>query len=90
MFELNQASNEFLFHNRKVFSEQLGFLINFFRGNSQIESSHSLRQNDAKFQTHPPITLLVKMPNLPKMDAYNFRYNEAFLSFIQVRKRISA
>ena len=60
MFEQNQASNEFLFHNRKVFSEQLGFLIIFFRGNSHIESSHSLRQNDAKFQTHHPVPFLSK------------------------------
>ena len=26
------------------------------------------------FQTHPPSTIHVKMPNLPKIDAYNFRY----------------
>ena len=44
------------------------------RGRSHIESSHSLRQNDAKLQTHPPSTLNVKMPNLPKIDVYNFRY----------------
>ena len=44
------------------------------RGHSHIESSHSLRENDAKFQAHPPSTLHVKMPNLPKIDVYNFRY----------------
>ena len=35
-------------------------------GQSHIEPSHSLRQNDAKLQTHPPSTLDVKMPNLSK------------------------
>ena len=49
-------------------------IIIFVRGHSHIEPSNSLRQNDAKFQAHPPITLLVKMPNLPKTDVYNFRY----------------
>ena len=44
------------------------------RGHSHVETSHSLRQNDAKFQTHPPSTLHVKMPNLPKIDDYDFRY----------------
>ena len=48
--------------------------IMIVRGHSNIESSHSLRQNDAKLQTHPPSTLNVKMPNLPKIDVYNFGY----------------
>ena len=48
--------------------------ISQLRGHSRIESSHNLRQNDAKLQTHPPSTLNVKMPNLPKIDVYNFRY----------------
>ena len=44
------------------------------RGHSHIESSKSLHENDAKFQTHPPSTLHVKIPNLPKIDVYNVRY----------------
>ena len=44
----------------------------WLRGHSNIESSHSLRQNDA--QTHPLSTLNVKMSNLPKIDVYNFKY----------------
>ena len=41
-----------------------------------MESSPSLHENDAKFQlqTHPPSTLHIKMPNLPKINVYNFRY----------------
>ena len=41
-----------------------------------MESSPSLHENDAKFQlqTHPPSTLHIKMPNLPKIDVYNSRY----------------
>ena len=49
-------------------------LVYLCKGPSNIESSHSLRENDAKFQTHPPSTLQVKMPNLAKIDVYNFRY----------------
>ena len=49
-------------------------LVYLVKGHSHTESSHSLRENDAKFQTHPPSTLQVKMPNLPKIDVYNFRY----------------
>ena len=44
------------------------------RGHAHIESPHSLCQNDSKLQTHPLSTLNVKMPNLPKIDVYNFRY----------------
>ena len=44
------------------------------RGHSHMESSHSLFENDAKFQTHPYSTLHVKMPNMPKIGVYNFRY----------------
>ena len=45
-----------------------------FRGHSHIKPSDSLCQNDAKFQTHPPSTLHIKIPNLLKIDVYNFRY----------------
>ena len=48
--------------------------LKVLRGHSHIESSHSLRQNDANFQTHPATTLHVKMTNLPKIDVYNFSY----------------
>ena len=44
------------------------------RGHLHIESSHSLRENDAKFQSHPPSTLHFKMLNRPKINVYNFRY----------------
>ena len=44
------------------------------RGNSHIKSSHSFHENDAKFQTHPPSSLHIKMQNLPKIDDYNFKY----------------
>ena len=30
--------------------------------------------NDAKLQTNPPSILHFKIPNLPKIDVYNFRY----------------
>ena len=30
------------------------------RGHSHIEFSHSLRQNDANLQTHPPSTINIK------------------------------
>ena len=43
-------------------------------GPLKIETSQSFRQNDAKLQTHPPSTINVKMPNLPKTDVYNFKY----------------
>ena len=43
-------------------------------GAIHIESSNSLQQNDAKWQTHPPSILNIKMPNLPKIDAYYFKY----------------
>ena len=43
-------------------------------GYSHMKSSHSLRQNDAKFQSHPLSTLHNKMPNLPKINVYNFGY----------------
>ena len=56
----------------KYFS--FAYVSTWVRGHSLIESSHSLDENDAKFQTHPPSTLHVKMPNLPKIDVYNFRY----------------
>ena len=43
------------------------------RNHSHIESSHSLCQNDPKLQTHPPIIVKVKMPNLLKVNVYNFK-----------------
>ena len=43
-------------------------------GHSYTESSHTLHENDAKFQTHPPSILHVKMSNLLKVDVYNLRY----------------
>ena len=49
-------------------------LVYLCKGYSLIKSSHSLRENDAEFQNHPPSTLNVKMPNLPKIDVYNSRY----------------
>ena len=58
-----------------VIMDALRWKIKFLvRGYSHIEYSHSLRQNDVKLQTHPPSGLNVKMPNLPKIDVYNFRY----------------
>ena len=58
-----------------------------------IEFSQSLRQIDANLQTHLPSTQNVKMPNLPKIDVHNFKYNsqcrkcnEAFLSLAQLDK----
>ena len=44
------------------------------RSHSYIESSHSLRQNGTKLQTHLPSTLNAKVLNLPKINVYNFRY----------------
>ena len=44
------------------------------RGHSHNRTTHSLRENDAKFQTHTPSAFHVKIPNLPKNDVYNFRY----------------
>ena len=48
--------------------------VNLLRGHSHTESSQSLCQNDAKLQTHFPSIHNVKMPNLPKIDAYNFQH----------------
>ena len=52
----------------------LPMLVYLCKGSLTYQISHSLCQNDAKFQTHPPSTLHVKMPNLSKIDVYNFRY----------------
>ena len=49
-------------------------LVYLVRGHLHIESSHSLHENDAKFQTHPPSTPHIKISTLPKVDVYNFRY----------------
>ena len=43
-------------------------------GHSHMDSSYSLHENDAKFQTYPPSILHFKKPNLPKANAYNFIY----------------
>ena len=48
-------------------------LVYLCKASLTYQSSHSLRENDAKFQTHPPSTLHVKIPNLPKINVYNFR-----------------
>ena len=70
-----------LFLCNSWFSRYYPVLFSYFpywiivvRGLLHIESSQSLRQNDTKFQTHPPTTLHVKMPNLSKIDVYNFGY----------------
>ena len=61
--------------NLKVSYETVTVLIfTEFDKESHIESSHSLRHNDAKLQTHPPSTLNAKMLDLPNIDVYNFRY----------------
>ena len=41
-----------------------------------MESFHSLRQYNAKLQTHPLSTLNVKIPNFPKLHVYvkNIKY----------------
>ena len=44
-------------------------LVYMCKGHSHVESSHWLHENDAKFQTHPPNTFHVEMPNLPKIIA---------------------
>ena len=81
----NLCRRYFLFHALNVslcYQQQCNFMMSQYlilqdtcvRGHSHIESFHSLRENDANFQTHPLSTLHVKMPNLPKIDAYKFRY----------------
>ena len=52
-------------------SKILDRFVRILRDHSNIESSHSLSQNDANFQTHPATTFHVKMPNMPKIDVYN-------------------
>ena len=52
----------------------LGPVEKKLRVHSHIESSHSLRQNDARLQTDPPSTLNVEIPNMPKINVYNFKY----------------
>ena len=49
-------------------------LVYLCKASLTYQSSHSLRENDAKFQTYPPSTLYVKMPNLPKINIYDIRY----------------
>ena len=49
-------------------------LVYLCKASLTYQSTYSLRENDAKFQTHPPSTLHVKMPNLPKINIYNLRY----------------
>ena len=57
-----------------LFSIEVYLLFWLIGGHLYIESSHSLCQNDTKLQTHPASILNVKMLNLPKIDAYNFKY----------------
>ena len=47
------------------------------RGHLHIESSHSLHKNDVTFQTHSPNIFHTKMPNLSKINVYNFRYKKS-------------
>ena len=81
----NLCRRYFLFHALNVslcYQQQCNFMMSQYlilqdtcvRGHSHIESFHSLRENDAKFQTHSPSTLHVKMPNLPKINVRNFTY----------------
>ena len=49
-------------------------LVYLCKGLLTYQSFHSLDQNDVKFRSHPPSTLHVKMPNLPKINIYNLRY----------------
>ena len=49
-----------------------------------VESSHSLCQNDAKFQNHSPSILQVKTPHLQKIDAYNFIYKINFANLMKL------
>ena len=65
------------------------------RSHLHIKSSHSLRQNDGKLQNHPPTILNLKIPNLPKIDVYNFKYkisarNIRKLSFLHKSASINA
>ena len=76
LLEINTITKFLLFRMKYIIDRDVYLIIgsyNYFMGNSHIESSHSLRQYDAKLQTHPPSTLNVKMPNLPKIDVYNFK-----------------
>ena len=65
-------SSTYYFHMKTKILADFQFCI---RVHAHIESSHSLRQNDAKLQTYQHSTLNVKMPDPPKIDVYNFRYN---------------
>ena len=56
----------------------------YVRGHSHIKYSHSLHQNDAQFQTHLPSPLPVKMPNLPKINVYNFRYKTSVVILMKL------
>ena len=49
-------------------------LVYLYKGSLTYRTSHSLRENDDKFQTHSPSALHVKMPKLLKVDVHNFRY----------------
>ena len=62
--------------NTQVFRHEIFQLCQYtcVRGHSHMESSYSLCQNDAKFHTNPPSTVHFKMPNLWKIDFYDFRY----------------
>ena len=63
------------YFRREIF-QLCQFQYTCVRGHLHIESSSSLHENDARFQfqTQQPSTIYVKMPNLPKIDIYYFRY----------------
>ena len=62
----------------------------YLGGHSHIKPSHSLHQNDAKLQTHPPSTVNVTMPNLPKIDVYIFKYKISVGNLVKFFFHISA
>ena len=81
----NLCRRYFLFHALNVslcYQQQCNFMMSQYlilqdtcvRGHSHIESFHSLRENDTKFETHPTSILYVKMPNLLKIIVHNFTY----------------
>ena len=70
----NQTGTIKLLLHAKELKPSFDTTVSSVRGHSHIESSHSLSQNDATLKTYLPIILNVKMPNLPKIDVYNFIY----------------
>ena len=55
-----------------------------------------MSQNGGTFQTHTQTTLCVEMPNLPKIDVYEFRYKTSvgilmkLFSFTHVDEEVRA